>query len=224
MPTALAPLIVAKSRRSWAGVTVASHLLAFWRRPSSLISANMSRVLFVVLPSVPMETLTPYCWNSGMGATPPVASFMLDAGQLETDMPASPISLTSLRVSHAEWAETPLGPRTPISESHSAGRMPVLRLWSLTSPLVSDRWKFIGASFSSERALAPTQVSSLHTYTPWRPTPGTILRASLCWSMNLLQLVRGLPFWVVLSSSRTHQHSTPRMPAAWVALAMTSSE
>ena len=117
----------------------------------------------MVLPSVPMETLTPYFWNSGTGATPPVASFMLDAGQDEIDIPASPMSLTSLRVSHAEWAETALGPRTPMLESHSAGRMPVCLLWSLTSPLVSERWKFMGASFSSERALAPTQVSSLHT-------------------------------------------------------------
>lgn len=42
--------------------------------------------------------------------------------------------------------------------------------------------------------------------------------------MKRLQLIRGLPFWVVLSSSRTHQHNTPRMPESMVALAMTSSE
>lgn len=163
MPTARAPLIVAKSKRSWAGATVASHLLDFWRRPSSLISANMSRVLLVVLPSVPMEMLTPYFWNSGTGATPPVASFILDAGQLDTDMPASPISLTSLSVSQAECAATLRGPKAPMLASHSAGRMPVCLLCSLTSPLVSDRWRFMGAPFSSDRALAATQVSSLHT-------------------------------------------------------------
>ena len=88
---------------------------------------------------------------------------MLDTGQDEMDMPASPMSLTSLSVSQAEWAATPLGPRTPMLDSHSAGRMPVFFLWSLTSPRVSDRWKFMGAPTSSENSFAPTQVSSLHT-------------------------------------------------------------
>lgn len=98
MPTALAPFTVAKSRSSWAVATLGSQLPCFWSSPSSLISANMSRVLFVVLPSVPTETLTPAAWNWGTGARPAVASFMLDAGQLEMDMPASPMSLTSLIV------------------------------------------------------------------------------------------------------------------------------
>ena len=163
MPTALAPFIVAKSRSSWAVATVGSHLLAFWRRPRVFISANMSSELLVVLPSVPMETFTPFLMNSGTGATPPVASFMLETGQEEMDMPASPMAFTSLMVSHAEWAATPLGPNTPRSASHSPGLFPVFFLWSLTSPLVSERWKFMGASTSSENSLAPTQVSSSQT-------------------------------------------------------------
>src|SRR5574344_1465405 len=83
IPTALAPLMVAKSKSSCAVATVGSHLLDFWRSPRIFISANMSRVLLVVFPSVPMDTLTPYFWNSGTGATPPVASFMLDTGHDE---------------------------------------------------------------------------------------------------------------------------------------------
>lgn len=111
-----------------------------------------------------------------------------------------------------------------MEHSHSAGRIPVRLLCSLTSPMVSERWRFMGADLSSDSALAATHVSSPHTYTPWRPTPGTIFLIPEWVSMNLLQFSRGLPLWVVLSSSSTHQHSTPRIPASAVALAMTSSE
>lgn len=224
MPIALAPPTVQKSRSCWAGATVASHLLDFCSRPRVFISANISSELLVLLLSVPTDTLAPLCRSSGSGATPPVASFMFDTAHSETEVPAAARSRTSFMVSHAEWAAMPRSESAPTELSHSAGRMPVFLLWSFTSPLVSERWKFSGARSSSESSLAAAQVSSPHTYTPCRPTPGTIFLMPLCEAQKRLQFCSGLPFWVVNSSSRQHQQRTPRMPASRTALAMTSSE
>lgn len=87
MPMALAPLTVTVSRSSCADRTVGSHRADFWRRPNSLISAMMSSVLLVVDPSVPRLMFTPAARSSGTGGTPPVASFMLEAGQEDMDIP-----------------------------------------------------------------------------------------------------------------------------------------
>ncbi len=104
MRTALAASMVARSSTCWAGRTVGSQRLDFCSRDSVFISPNMSRQLLVVEPSVPIETVTPF-WNiSGRGATPPVASFILDTGQVETFVPAWASCLISPTVSHAEWA------------------------------------------------------------------------------------------------------------------------
>src|SRR2546425_5317 len=105
-----------------AGMILASHRVALCRSAATFMSKKTSMPLFDIGESVPRPTTTPASSISGTGATPPLASFMLETGQWATLTPHRARARTSFIVTQVQCAAVTRSPRNPIFSSHSTGR------------------------------------------------------------------------------------------------------
>lgn len=120
LPCALAPLMVAALKASWAVREEESLVMPFWRRGMNLSSSKRLRELLEHALSLPRETLMLAFSNWLTGAIP-LASLRLDTGLWDTLIFLLARISISWSVTWTQWAAVTGRSNTPALSKKEAG-------------------------------------------------------------------------------------------------------